>query len=158
MIARRRAARPTPPETKLPWLSGPRCTSVSLIDSSTSGSTGAPSRLIRPQIPHMDPSLVSPAATASRRVSDEIRDQRGLALERPLPCELEAAGDEQVAQVCVRREQLNRVHERVAVVGCDEQCRAAVVDGGPNPADVGRANRYRERKRLRDHAWHALRQ
>src|SRR5687768_13044657 len=64
MIDRRRAASPTRPSRWKPSESGPRCTSVAAISSSTPRSA-LPSRRATPQIPHIGGTLRR-QATSSR--------------------------------------------------------------------------------------------
>src|ERR687895_2620192 len=69
MIAKRRAASATAPSAKLPWLSGPRWTSVSLIAATRAGST-APSDEAIPQMPHIATSLGGPGERPGRLGED----------------------------------------------------------------------------------------
>src|SRR5437868_11896502 len=71
MIARRRAARPTPPSTKLPSESGPRWTSVADIRARRSRST-APRVEAIPQMPHTS----RPLGGLGCRAADEEESRR----------------------------------------------------------------------------------
>src|SRR5688572_4217460 len=58
MMLSRRMPRPTWPQTKIPWSSGPRCTSVSHICWISAVETPRPrSKKYLPTMPHMDVSL-----------------------------------------------------------------------------------------------------
>src|SRR5690242_5190786 len=74
MIARRLAARPTPPSRKLPSESGPRCASVADIEARRSRST-APRVEAIPQIPHTPPSLPPDGLADDAKRSEDDRPQ-----------------------------------------------------------------------------------
>ena len=72
MIARRRAARPTGPETNTPSLSGPRCASARAMARTVRSSAAPPARASVPQMPHTayaDPSRRIAATSAAPRCS-----------------------------------------------------------------------------------------
>src|SRR5919197_1688914 len=89
MIARRRAASATGPSTKVPSLSGPRCTSFALMRASTLESAGPLAETI-PQIPHTPVSLVVALEDAPQRLHQDPERGRD---ERPQVERHRAVGD-----------------------------------------------------------------